>query len=459
MVGEDFLIKLPKNLKELAKLLDGKLYVVGGTVRNALLKLPLGDIDITGEYTPSVVKEKLSGSDFAVIDDYASFGTLLIKKGAESYEYTSFRTDSYLNDHRPKSVTFTSDIKVDATRRDFTVNAIYYNVLDKKLCDPLNGLEDIRNKVLRAANGEKTFEEDGLRVLRLIRLYGELGFSVSEETFFAAKKNAKKIEELSSERISSELNKILLCDIKYGEIDFERVYETLKLMEDVGALSYIFSDLQQGRGLKQNEQHHKYDVLDHSFYAAAYAKPSIRLYALLHDIGKPKCFNEYGNYHKHDEIGSEIAARELRRLRYPRLTVQRAERLIKEHMKDLLGDMKERKLRLFFVKNSDILDDLISLKIADGYASGMNDGYSVTVKRWVELLKEMKEEKIPFSVKELNIGGMDVISVIGSENAKYTSKVLERLLEKVVTKEIKNEKSVLTKYSLSAFKEIKNAND
>ncbi len=451
-------IKVGKNLKELAKLLDGKLYIVGGTVRNALLGLPQGDVDITGSKTPQEVKALLSGSGFTVIDDYASFGTLLIKKGNESYEYTTFRTDSYLNTHRPNKITFTSDIVEDAKRRDFTVNAIYYNVQKSEFADPLSGITDLKSKVLRAANNEKTFEEDGLRVLRLVRFFGELGFSVEENTFAAAKKYAWKIEELSNERISAELNKILLCDVKYGEVNHKRVYDTLKLFEDVGALKYVLPELQRGRGLSQNAEHHKFDVLDHCFYAAAYAKPSIRLYALIHDIGKPECFERFGNYHEHDEIGKNLAREALRRLRYPKVVVSRAERLVEVHMKDLLGDMRERKLRIFFMKNADILDDLISLKIADGYASGMNDGYSVTVKRWVNLLNEMKEEKVPFTIKELDINGMEVISQIGEENSKYTAKVLEKLLEKAVTKEIKNEKATLLKYSSSVFKEIINAN-
>ncbi len=450
-------IKVSNGVKRLASLLKGELYIVGGTVRNALLGLPQGDVDITGRLTPTEVKTALLGTEYHVFDDYASFGTLLIRKGRETYEYTAFRTDSYLNSHRPDSVTFTTDMAVDARRRDFTVNAIYYNVAKRTLEDPLNGIEDVKNRLLRSANGETTFEEDGLRVLRMIRLSGELGFEIEKNTFEYAKKSVMKVAELSNERIKSELDKILVCDLKYGDkVDHQRVYGALKVLEDVGALKIISPELQRGRGLAQNIDHHKYDVLDHSLYAAAYAKPEIRLYALFHDIGKPDCYELHGNFHEHDEIGAEEVRQTLTRLRYPRDTVKRAERLTKYHMKDLLGDMRERKLRIFFTENADILDDLISLKIADGYASGMNDGYSVTVKRWVELLKEMREEKVPFSIAELDIKGKEVIAEIGEENREYTARVLKILLEKAVNKEIKNDNATLRKHAVSALKEIKN---
>lgn len=449
-------IKVSENLKKLAGALGGDLYIVGGTVRNAMLKLPQGDVDIAGSKLPSEVKELATACGFDVIDDYASFGTLLIKRGKESFEYTTFRTDSYKNAHRPIEVEFTKDIAVDAKRRDFTANAVYYKVSSRELVDPLGGTTDIEKKLLRSANGEKTFEEDGLRLLRLVRFSGELGFSIETSTFNYAKAHAGKIKDIAPERIMQELEKILLCDIKYGELCIERVFNALKTLDNLGVLDYIFPKLTLGRGMAQNAEHHKYDVLDHCLWAAAYAKPEIRLYALLHDIGKPECFLKNGNFYEHAEIGADIVCEELTRLRCKKSVIERAVRLTHEHMKDLCGDMRENKLRKYFVKNADILDDLISLKIADGYASGMDDGYSVTVRRWAELLADMKADGLPFSVAGLKITGGDVIAITGKENAKYTSLILQNLLDKVVTKEIRNTKTDLSKNVERAFKEVKN---
>lgn len=456
-------IKFSNNLIKLSKILGGGVYVVGGSVRNHILKLPKTDIDICGKYTPNEVIDKLKGSNYQVISDYASFGSLLIKIGKEKYEYTTFRMDSYkLGKHKPFEVKFIDDINVDALRRDFTINAIYYDLLKNEIVDPTGyGVNDIKEGILRTCNGKQTFIEDGLRLLRLVRFYGEFGFSIEEKSLNYAKECNDNLADIVAERKRDELNKILVCDIKYGKIDNNRVYNTLSLMNEIGLFQHLLPDLLKGVSLMQNCEYHSFDVFTHNLKVCSYAKPSIRLAALLHDVGKPQSYFELGNYHFHDEIGSEITKKLLGQngLKYSNEVVSRCSRLISEHMKDLNADMKERKLRIYFAENSDILDDLISLKIADGYGCKDEDTLSNTVVKWIRLYKEMKDEKVPLSIKDLKIKGDEVIEIIGKDNAKYTGLILNKLLEYGVVKEVKNKNSDLKKIVIRAYKEVKNANN
>ena len=204
-------LALSENLTALAKGCPFPLYVVGGFVRDALAGLDAADVDIcapadTDEFVK--VAENCGAKINAV---YKNTGTVKLKFGAEAYEFTCFRSDEYVRGaHRPVKTFFTDDMLLDARRRDFKCNAVYYDIGAECFCDPLGGIADIEQRRLTTvADADKVFGEDGLRLMRLARQSAQTGFAPDGECLSGAAKNAALISDVSAERIYAELNAIL----------------------------------------------------------------------------------------------------------------------------------------------------------------------------------------------------------------------------------------------------------
>ena len=208
---------LSKNLQALADFSPKPLYVVGGAVRDFLSQrqAPVLDLDLS---SPMLVEEFLPIAEqfgFKATAVYKQTGTIKLKdEQGQDYEYTCFRSDKYVRGiHTPTEIFFTEDIELDCRRRDFTANAIYYDIKQGIFVDPLNGIEAIkRKKLITVDNPEKVFGEDGLRLMRLARQTAQLGFTPDEQTLAGAKKKAKLIRDISVERIYTELLAILHAD-------------------------------------------------------------------------------------------------------------------------------------------------------------------------------------------------------------------------------------------------------
>lgn len=219
-------------LKQLASIFGRfTLYAVGGMVRNALLGLPMGDIDIASELTIDKVKALLKNTSFTIAAEYPRTGTLVILGQGFKAEYTTFREDSYpagSGVHAPERVVFTRDIVKDAKRRDFTVNAVYYDLARGKTVDPLNGIRDIKNELIKTVDEPaKVMGQDALRLLRLIRFSAELGFNIESETYSSLSCYAPRLKEISAERIVSELFKTIEAERKYPRFLCGNVNKTL----------------------------------------------------------------------------------------------------------------------------------------------------------------------------------------------------------------------------------------
>ena len=204
-----------------------------------------------------------------------------------------------------------------------------------------------------------------------------------------------------------------------------------------------------GRGLKQRSDFHKYDVLEHSLKTVLYADESIRLSALLHDVGKPAVFFETGRYKGHDKRG-EIIVREIaERLKFGNREKEQAVYLTRFHMVDLDLKMRENKIKLFIVENIKRFSELMLLKQADYSACKDDKSLSPTVKKWQKIYDKMKEENLPFSVKELKITAVDLINI--GVRKEDIGKVLKELLKRVILGEIKNEKLTLTAFARKIY--------
>ncbi|MDE7439655.1 MAG: HD domain-containing protein [Clostridia bacterium] len=436
-------IRVSAKLHNLASACPFPLYIVGGYIRDALAGIcaEAQDIDICAPVSADefLAVAKSCGAEVDAV--YRNTGTVKLGFGKEKYEFTCFRSDEYVRGiHTPVKTFFTDDIMLDARRRDFKCNAVYYDIAKGELCDPLGGIDDIKNKRMSTvADADKVFGEDGLRLMRLARQAAQLNFTPTEECLAGAKSNCALISDISVERVYAELDAILHAEDKYG---FDgAAYRGLKILDETRVLDGILPELTLGRGMAQNEKYHAHDVLEHSLRTVLYADKEIRLAALLHDIGKPRVFIDGGNYYGHENIGADIAETICTRLKVSKKLTAEVVRLTKLHMYDLKGDARESKIRKIIVANKDIFDKLLMIKQADFSACRDDLSEAPCVTKWREIYGKMLSEGAPTQLKQLEIRGDELISA--GVPAKEVGKVLEELLYECALNPALNDKKTL----------------
>lgn len=435
---------IPQQLQNLAFACPKPLYVVGGSVRDFLCGKQAAhfDWDICAPMPAQEFAEIATAQGLIVQAVYKNTGTVkLTDCDGVDYEYTCFRSDKYVRGvHVPVEIHFTDDIALDARRRDFTVNAIYYDIQADAFVDPLGGIPDCKEKRLRTVCGaKKVFGEDGLRLMRLARQAAQLGFSPDEDCLQGAKENAALIQDISPERIYTELIALLYSEEKYGNAD--GAYRGLHLLQETGVLGYIMPELALGANMAQRADFHKYDVLEHSFRAAWYADKRVRLAALLHDVGKPFCKLRDGNSYAHHVEGARLAKEILTRLKAPKKTIEQAYELTLWHMYDFDCKAKETKIRRFFVEHYAILEELLLIKQADYSACTDDFNEAPTCRKWRSILQKMQAENAPFTLKTLAVNGNDLLTL--GIPAQKLSTVLHALLLHAAVNPRDNEKRKL----------------
>ena len=399
-------LEIPDSLRKLNEMSSCPIYAVGGFVRNKIAGLGETDIDIAG---PAIAEALgISRRYQTKIVNY-KLGTAIIRYNDDKYEYTPFRVERYApgGEHTPVEVRFTTDLRQDAMRRDFTCNSIYYDITNDKIIDPLNGIADIEKKIIRSYNPQRTFSSDGLRILRMIRLAVETGFKIDGETAKAAKANPPLLRDISAERRRQELDRILLADTKYG-VKWAH-YRGLRLIQQLGLWKYLIPQLEDGAGLAQNPVYHKYDVLEHINQTVKFAAPDVRLAALMHDVGKPYCVAKFGNMHGHEVISAHIVRYDLGEygLKYPNDVIEEVEWLCLNHMYDIARNTKEAKLKIFVAANFDRIDKLVELMEADNLARGMDD--ETREVRLKAVKQKLIEEGAPITLSDLKLDGSVLI--------------------------------------------------
>ena len=439
---------IPQKLNMLAEKLEGRLYVVGGACRNFLAGLSGGstDWDICAPVPPEELVAAARECGMVVSAVYARTGTVRLSCDGQSFEFASFRTDRYVRGlHTPEEVELTGDIVLDAKRRDFKCNAVYFNITEGAFYDPLGGIADIKDRRLSTvAPSDKVFGEDGLRLMRLCRFAAELGFTPSEECLEGAKRHASLIADIAPERIYAELGALLSADKKYDNADGP--YEGLRLMRDTGVMRVLFPELALGDGMAQRPDFHSHDVLEHTLRCVKYAPENIRLAALLHDVGKPECKLQSGSFARHEEIGERLAEDILKRLRAPSRVISRVCALVRWHMYDFSCQARPNKIRKFIVNHGDIWEDLLALKQAD--YSACKDDFSPApgVVKWEKIYPEMLEEGAPVTVRQLKVRGDQLIEagILPDE----TAKTLKWLLEECAINPSLNDRDKLIRLAL-----------
>lgn len=421
---------MPKNLLSLAEECAFPLYAVGGSVRDFLCGYPLGkntDWDICAPVSEDELISAAEKRSFCVRAVYRNTGTVKLAdaEGVE-YEFSRFRSDKYVRGvHTPSEIVFTSDMALDARRRDFTANAVYYEIKAGRFLDPLGGMPDIERRTLRTvAPAGKVFGEDGLRLMRLARQSAQLGFTPDGECMNGAREHSALIRDIAPERIFAELGYILSSDKKHGCKDAP--YRGLCILRDTGVLREIMPELALGDGMAQRSDFHAHDVLEHSLRCASYAPERVRIPALLHDVGKPFCMMGDGNFYAHPEEGARIAREILTRLKAPKKLTDETERLILLHMRDFNLKTGENKVRRTIVENYPLLPDLFALMQADFSACKDDFSPAPVVEKWKNILEKMRREGAPRTLSELAVNGDDIHAC--GIRAQDTGRVLNELL-------------------------------
>ena len=429
---------IPESLLPLAEAFakeNTEVFAVGGLVRNALLHLLPSDIDVCSRLTPQEIVEAMPRHSIRVIEKAADMGTVELHFDGVIVEHTTFRKEAYAEggEHRPQMVAFGESLNDDAWRRDFSINALYANLVTGEVADPTGGIPDLEQQIIRTTSSDPAdiLRSDALRVLRLVRFACELGFAIEENTWQAAKRNAAKLADIAPERRRQEFVKILLTDARYpslGRDELRSPMRGLRLLDELDVWGFLVPEFNLARGMEQRPDHHRYDVLEHSFRAcaAAPATEKLRLAALLHDVGKPDCKRETGVQYAHDKYGERISKRVLSDLRFPSKTITEVSALVEGHMYDIQHMAKQDTLRVKFASwGRERTMEQILLREADIRGCGYDVDYVAS--DWRALYNAMLTDGTPFSERELAISGKELMEASGLPEGKELGELKKKL--------------------------------
>ncbi len=470
-------IKLPKELKEFGKVFFDagfKAYLVGGAVRDMFMKVSAHDWDIATNATPQDV---ISLFKF-VVPTGIEHGTVTVHFKGNEIEVTTFRTESGYSDGRhPDSINYAATIQEDLARRDFTMNAIAASLEDGLIVDPYGGEQDIKKKLIRTVgNAHERFMEDGLRPIRAIRFASKLGFCIENNTYseIFKKEIKEKTASISIERFRDEFEKIMKS---------QKPSVGLKLLEETGLLFMFIPEFEVCRNCVQSDYRafHKFDVLDHLFYAcdgAPSSKLNVRLAALFHDIGKPSAKKiikekvldgqkndgstkeiETITFYNHEAFSQKITEKIMTRLKFSNEMINNVCHLVKEHMFHYESSWSDAAVRRFIIRvKPECMEDLYDLRMADMY--GMwNEKVDIRYSASVQLLLELKarvenelNKKTALSLKSLAVNGRDLMNE-GIPSGKILGRILNELLDCVLEDPSMNQKEKLIATAKSLFQD------
>lgn len=403
------------------------LYLVGGSLRDALLGRPSDDLDFATDARPDDIKRIVDplGSMFTMGE---KFGTIGVQIEDTRYEITTYRSEVYVDDSRKPTVAFGDSIDVDLSRRDFTINAMALDIAKRTMVDPHDGLVDLARRELRTPlEPEVAFSDDPLRMLRLYRFCATLEFEPDPAAERAASRMAARLEIVSSERIRDELSKLLLAD---------QPSRGLRGIVRSG-LAEVFLPELVTLSEQQDPLHRHKDVWEHTLAVVEKTDPElrIRLAALLHDIGKPDT-REFGKngvtFHHHEVVGARMARRRLRELRYPKQMVDEVGQLVFLHLRPHTFKMgwSDSAVRRYARDAGDLLDDLNQLVRCD--VTTANAKRAAAISRRIDELEEriavLAEEEELNSLRP-PIDGNDVMRHLGLRPGRQVGEIMKMLLE------------------------------
>lgn len=457
--------KIPDEIQQIAQKLEAngfEAFLVGGCLRDMILGIAPKDWDVATNATPDEVQNLFFDFGGRTKEDPATvyenaFGTVGIKTESDDptlkiIEVTTYRTEAGYSDMRhPDEVQFAKTIHEDLSRRDFTVNAIAFDLREKKisadnLVDPYGGVRDISKKIIRTVGDpNERFTEDALRLMRAVRFSAQLDFQIDEKTKDAIRFHAGLLEAIAKERVRDELTKLVMTD---------RASQGIIAMEDTGLLQYVIPELREGIGCGQNK-HHIYTVFDHNVRALNYTTEKnysleIRLGALLHDVGKPKTKRGDGidsTFHGHEVVGAKITARIMDRLRFSKDISERVIHLVRYHLFYYnVGEVSAAGVRRFISRvGIDTVDDLLKIREADRIGSGVPKAFPYKLRHLQFMIEKVRHD--PVHPKMLKLNGNELMDLLGIKPSRRVGYILSILLEDVLEKPERNTKDYLEKHA------------
>lgn len=412
-------------------------YVVGGCVRDSLLGRNPKDWDVCTNALPEEVLRVFKR--FHVIKTGLQHGTVTVMVDKQPVEVTTFRIDGDYSDNRhPDSVNFVSRVEEDLARRDFTINAMAYSPA-RGLVDAFDGQTDLKAGIIRCVGEpDARFNEDGLRILRALRFAARYNFGIETETAFSIHRNRHLLENVSVERIFTELKGILVGDGVLG---------MMQAFPDV--FSIIIPELAPAIGFDQHNPHHCYDVWTHTAHAvqSAPADEVIRLALLLHDIAKPATFTRgddgKGHFYDHGTKGADMARRILRHLKSDTATLENVVTLVREHDATLPTTAPGMR-RCIGRLGLNTLNQLLAIKQADMDAQSTHERpqKQATLRDARLLLEDVLEGTPAYSVGDLALAGRDLIA-LGLKPGPAMGNILKTLLTEVQDEILPNTREAL----------------
>ena len=413
-------------------------YIVGGCVRDVLLGRKPKDWDLTTNATPEEIQSAFPETFYE--NKYGTVGVVNETEEDETLkviEITPYRLESeYSDNRRPDNVTFSKDIADDLQRRDFTVNAIAIDIGDGTkghIIDLYKGQEDLASKTIRTVgNAEDRFKEDGLRILRAVRLATDLGFVIEVETYNAIEKHKDLLKNIAKERIRDEFVKIIMSDNPLiGIVSCEKL----------GVLKYICPELEVSIGVGQN-QAHAYDVWEHLLRTVQHSADKkfgleIRLAALFHDIGKPKTRRvthetSEPTFYGHDVVGERITRKIMEDLKFSREIIEKVAKFVRWHM--FFSDPDQITLsavrRMVANVGKDNIWDLMHVRECDRIGTGRPKENPYRLRKYKAMIEQVMHD--PVSVGMLKIDGTRIMEVTHETPGPKIGFVLHALLEEVM---------------------------
>ena len=446
-------MKISAELKELSNIfLENKksLYIVGGYVRDSYLgiqSLIRDDIDLCSNVTPKQLRKMLEDTDFTVNVKNEKFGVMEIV-GKRTYEFASFRKEIYEDEsHHPTSVEFINSLEEDARRRDFRINAIYYDIQNGSFIDPLGGLEDLKDRKITTVKVPKiVFNDDPERILRLVRFACCLGLAIPEEEWFYAKQNAFKVRYMSKFRLRSEFEKLITADQIYPDLLYTKDahFRAMLLIGELGIWKEILPAMEDIQNTEVRDKKGE-RIYEHVLNCIKNSSPKIRLAVLLHDSAKVKTIEERKSMFGSKEFVNVIVEKNLgvNGLGYPKHIVENVIRTVLGYDFNRFGFASKKTIREFIFKNRPVIENVIEIKTV---VYNETVGFGKKSKS-AEILRntynQMLKENTPFELRDLNIKGDDIIKNFPHINIENIDVLLESLLEWAVQNPRKNNKKEL----------------
>lgn len=427
------------------------IYLVGGAVRDFLLKKENHDYDFTTDAEPMEVKRLFRHT----IDTGIKHGTVTVLFRGESYEVTSFRTESGYSDSRhPEKVEFVKSLSEDLKRRDFTINAIAAALPSGKIIDEHEGLKDLKKRTIRAiGNPYERFNEDALRMLRACRFAAKLSFDMEEETFEAIRTLRENVKAVSAERIKEEIFSLILSDNPVNGLEYMRL---------TGLMEILLPELYATYGVEQGGIHGD-DVYHHLLKTLYRAKENghdwkVRIAALFHDIGKVETRRkgeerEY-TFFGHDTKSAEMYEKIADRLKTSNEEKYSVSHLIRNHMFSYSPSWSDAAVRRFMKRvGKENIDDLLDLRVDDAEAiSGKVNPLMLIA--LVERINGEIEKDAALSLKDLRIKGDDLIREKIINPSPLMGRILNTLLDEVIEDPTLNEREKLLKRATELAREL-----